>query len=127
MEHRVAAADVATYGRVDMAAAVSQLPAGTDVLSVYGLVHADNLADGVGYTGHVPTCDGVVPLADVPEVGNSMAGSGNLHTLALLPNCSHYYREPGSKERLAATIVRWMAAKMPPPAPNSRPGVQAKL
>lgn len=99
----------------------SETEAETEVLSVYGFVVADNLADSVGYdTRAVPTSDGVVPLADVAQVANRIQDGGsrsssskhmhkNKHTLVLLPGCSHYYREPGSKELLENAVIDWLS------------------
>eukprot|EP00729_Bicosta_minor_P021904 gene21904-31817_t len=117
-EHIVTDHDASTYSAVDMAAATE---AETEVLSVYGFVVADNLADSVGYdTRAVPTSDGVVPLADVAQVANRIQDGGsrsssskhmhkNKHTLVLLPGCSHYYREPGSKELLENAVIDWLS------------------
>ena len=139
--HAVTADDASSYSAVDMAVAVTNLPSprsiarippatasiagagavstsaavsATEVCSIYGFVAADDLAKSAGYnTRAVPTSDGVVPLADVAQIGNAIQDgvNRNKHTLVLLPGCSHYYREPGSKELLEHAIVDWLTGQ----------------
>ena len=108
-EHRVSLADAKTYSSVSMANVVRLNDAAdVDVLSVYGFVPADNLSGKLGYLSASMTCDGVVPLSDVPQFGNLL----RRHHLTLLDNVGHYYKEPGAHDKLWAALEPWLRPRI---------------
>eukprot|EP01062_Namystynia_karyoxenos_P059637 TRINITY_DN51062_c0_g1_i1.p2 TRINITY_DN51062_c0_g1~~TRINITY_DN51062_c0_g1_i1.p2 ORF type:complete len:341 (+),score=101.87 TRINITY_DN51062_c0_g1_i1:79-1023(+) len=137
-EHRVSRDDAAAYAAVDMAAACAALPAAVRVMTVHGFVQpsaAPPPAPGkgaaqqqpaapprrgataaIGYAAREQTCDGVVPLRDVPEIANRVAG----HRLALLAGVGHYYKERGSSEQLWQAVRDWLAGGCAPTPPGSK-------
>lgn len=69
-----------------------------------GLLSEDQPRQAAYDTGAEPLTDGVVPFADVEPPSNLIPD----HTLRFLPNVGHYYREPGSADRLWHAIRAWL-------------------
>lgn len=102
VEHRVSAADIDIYAGVPMHQV--RLLTGVRVLNCYGLLSEDQPRQAAYDTGAEPLTDGVVPFADVEPPSNLIPD----HTLRFLPNVGHYYREPGSADRLWHAIRAWL-------------------
>ena len=102
VQHTVSAADVDIYAEVPMHRV--ELLSGVRVLNCYGLLSENQPRQATYDTGAEPLTDGVVPFADVEPPSNLISD----HTLRFLPNVGHYYREPGSADRLWHAIKAWL-------------------
>ena len=113
-QHTVSEEDVDVYASVPMheVAGIE-----CEVLNAYGLLPPGGTSGQASYdVGVELLTDGVVPFSDCEAPANLIRH----HTLRFLPGVGHFYKEPGSSEKLFVALRDWLLATSPPPPSRAR-------